>query len=180
MQFRPLLILALIVSGGALSAAEDQPPAPKPGLLKRTTDFLWPFGRKSGEGKAAAASQSWKKLAPSVTIDPEPVKLSEVRTFKVTLQLANKGKKLVQLDFPTTQRIEVLLKDAAGKRIEQWSEDQAFENEPTLVTINPGERLEYVANVATRDLKAGDSYTVEAFFPNYEELRATKKIVPEP
>ncbi len=179
MHLRLLIVFALAASCGVLSAAEDQSPAPKRGLLKRTADVLWPFGKK-GDGKTVDAGKKWQKLVPSIAIAPDPVKLSEVRTFKVTLQLANKGRKLVQLDFPTTQRIEVLVNDASGKRIEQWSEDQAFQNEPTLVTINPGERLEYVANVATRDLKAGASYTIDAFFPNFEQLRATKTIVPQP
>jgi hypothetical protein len=178
MHLRPLIVLALAASCCALSAAEDQP-TPKPGLLKRAADTLWPFNKKPGEAKAADPSKLWRQLVPSIAIVPQPVKLSDARTFKVTLQLTNKGRKLVQLDFPTTQRIEVLVKDATGRRVEQWSEDQAFQNEPTLVTINPGERLEYVASVATRDLKAGETYTVEAFFPNYEKLRATKTITPE-
>jgi hypothetical protein len=179
MHLRPFIVLALVASCGTLSAAEDQSAAPKPGLLKRTADTLWPFNKKSGDAKGADAGKLWKQLVPSITIVPHPLKLSEVRTFKVTLQLTNKGKKLAQLDFPTTQRIEVLVTDASGKRVEQWSEDQAFQNEPTLVTINPGERLEYVANVATRDLKAGERYSVEAFFPNFDKLRATKAITPE-
>lgn len=179
MNPRSLALFAIIASCGCLSAAENPPAAPKPGLLKRTADVLWPFNKKSGDAKVADPGKTWKQLVPSIAIAPDPVKLAEVRTFKVTLQLTNKGRKLVQLDFPTTQRIEVLVKDASGKRVEQWSEDQAFQNEPTLVTINPGERLEYVANVATRDLKAGETYLVEAFFPNFEQLRATRSITPE-
>ena len=101
------------------------------------------------------------------------------RSLKVTLQLVNKGRKMAQLEFPTSQRIEVLVKNAAGKTVEQWSEDQAFTNDPTVETINPGERLEYSASIATRDLAAGQSYTIEAFFPNYEPLRTSKTLVPE-
>jgi len=85
--------------------------------------------------------------------------------------LANRGKKIAQLEFPTSQRIEVLVKSKEGKTIEQWSEDQAFNDEPTMVTINPGERLEYAVNVATRDMVADQTYTVEAFFPNFDQLR---------
>ena len=44
---------------------------------------------------------------------------------------------------------------------------------------HPGERVEYSASVATRDLGAGNTYTVEAFFPNYEALHAAKTITPE-
>jgi hypothetical protein len=158
----------------------------QPGLVERVVKSLWPFGKKP-DGTAATpapkGSQSgkqWKDLVPTVSIDPMPLKLSDVRTMKVTLQLANHGKKLTQLDFPTSQRIEVLVKDSLGNRVEQWSEDQAFQNDPTLVTINPGERIEYTANVSTRDLKAGQAYSIEAFFPNYDQLRVTKPITPLP
>jgi Intracellular proteinase inhibitor len=164
-------------------------PAPgvvQEGWLKRTGKALWPFGKKPGDAavaplpKGSQSGKEWKNLVPTISIAPMPLKLSDVRTMTVTLQLANKGKKLAQLDFPTTQRIEVLVKDSTGKMIEQWSEDQAFENEPTLVAINPAERLEYTATVATRELKAGQTYTIEGFFPNFEQLRATKQITPLP
>ena len=86
---------------------------------------------------------------------------------------------MAQLEFPTSQRVEVLLKSKEGKTIEQWSQDQAFNNEPTLVTINPRERLEYSVNVATRDMVAGETYTVEGFFPNFDALRKTHPIKAE-
>lgn len=113
-----------------------------------------------------------------MTVEPGAPKLGETRQLTVTLRLQNKGKRLVQLDFPTTQRIEVLVRNSAAKMVEQWSEDQAFQNEPGLVAINPGERLEYTATVSTRDFAAGQDYIVEGFFPNYEALRATLKITP--
>ncbi len=156
------------------------------GWLKKTVHSLWPFGKKPGEPemapppKGSQSGKEWKELVPTLSIEPLPLQLKDVRTMKVTLRLANKGKKMAQLDFPTTQRIEVLVKDAAGNRVEQWSEDQSFQNEPTLVAINPGERLEYAATVATRDLKAGQAYTIEGFFPNYDQLRVSKQITPLP
>ena len=165
---------------------KGEPGVVQEGWLKKTGKALWPFGKKPGEPgatptpKGSQSGKEWKNLVPTISIDPTPVKLSDVRTMKVTLQLANKGKKLAQLDFPTTQRIEVLVKDSTGKTIERWSEDQAFQNEPTLVTINPNERLEYTATVATRDLHAGQAFSVEAFFPNYEQLRAVKPLTPLP
>jgi hypothetical protein len=93
--------------------------------------------------------------------------------------LKNRSKKFVQMQFPTSQRIEVLVRTTDGKLVEQWSQDQSFANEPTLVVINPRERLEYTASVATRDMTAGRTYIVEAFFPNYEPLRVQKAVTPE-
>jgi len=193
MNLRLPLALALAFAFLPLHAAEENPLGGKKkkhpevteeGWLKRIGHTIWPFGKKPGDAtpvpKDAQVGKAWKQLVPTMLIEPMPLKLSDVRTMKVTLQLANRGKKLAQLEFPTTQRIEVLVKDSAGKRLEQWSEDQAFQNDATIVTINPAERLEYTANVATRDFKAGQTYTVEAFFPNYDQLRAVKQVTPMP
>jgi hypothetical protein len=193
MNCRLPLVALLVFACLPLHAVEDKkkkekqkPAVAQEGWLKRTGKALWPFGKKPGDAPAAPVrpgaqtGKEWKNLVPTISIDPTPLKLSEVRSMKVTLQLANRGKKLAQLEFPTTQRIEILLKDASGKLIERWSEDQAFENEPTVVAINPAERLEYTATVATRDLQAGQTYTVEGFFPNYEQLRAVKPLTPLP
>jgi len=191
MNFRSILLITLVCATAPLRADENKKPEAvaaehQPGWIKRTARAIWPFGKKPGDAattpipKDAQSGKGWKDLVPTILIEPMPLKLSDVRTLKVTLQLANRGKKLQQLDFPTTQRIEVLLKDATGKLIERWSEDQAFENDPTLVAINPGERLEYIANVATREMHAGETFTIEGYFPNYEQLRATKVVTPLP
>lgn len=195
MNFRLPLTAALFLACLPLHAQmpeaakekKKKPTTSQDGWIKRIARSVWPFGKKEEGGAAstpvpknATVGAAWKQLVPTIVIDPTPLKLSDVRTMKVTLTLANHGKKLVQLEFPTTQRIEVLVKDATGARIEQWSEDQAFQNEPTLVAINPNERLEYTATVATRDLKAGQSYIVEGFFPNYDQIRASKSIIPLP
>jgi hypothetical protein len=176
MTFRPILPVLVLLALASAQAAEEAPPAtPKPGLMNR---LLHPFG---GGGKSADKGKetNFKNLELKVTLDPAVPKLSEGRTLKVTVMLKNKGKKLVQLDFPTTQRIEVLVKNKAGKRVAQWSEDQAFTNDPTIVAINPNERLEYSASVSMRDFVAGETYTLEAFFPNFEALRDNKTVTPE-
>ena len=154
--------------------------------MKKAGRTLWPFRKKPGDAgtaplpKGSQSGKSWKQLVPTISIDPKPLKLSEVRTMKVTLQLANSGKKLAQLDFPTTQRIEVLVKDATGKRIEQWSEDQAFQNEPTAGGDQSRRTARIHRDCGDAGLKAGQVYTVEGFFPNFDQLRATKQITPLP
>jgi hypothetical protein len=112
-------------------------------------------------------------------MDPKVLKLSEIHEFKATVTLINKGANIVQMEYPTSQRIEVIIKTKAGKLVEQWSEDQAFVNEPSLVAINPKERVEYPVTLATRDLVAGENYILEAFFPNYETMRTELAFIPE-
>ena len=176
MNFRPLLPILAALSLTARAAEETPPATPKPGLMHH---LLHPFGGHSAAPVPKTKDASLKGLEVSLTIEPSTPKLADTRAIKVTVALANKGKKLVQLDFPTTQRIEVLVKNKAGKRVVQWSEDQAFTNDPTLIAINPRERLEYSANLPTRDLVAGETYTIEAFFPNFDQLRKAQTITPE-
>ncbi len=181
---RHLVVLSAVVFSFSLgacatheSASEDgRHEAGKPGMLSRAFGWVPGFGKNRGAG---AKEVGGRRLALTIEVAPAPLKLAEARTMQVTLRLANRSKKFVQLSFPTTQRIEVLVKNKTGKMVEQWSEDQAFSNEPSLVTVNPGERLEYTANVATRDMAAGEPFVVEGFFPNFEELRVQKTVVPE-
>ncbi len=174
MNFRPFLPLLAVAALASADAAEEAPPAtPKPGLMHR---LLHPFGGTGGKSKDV----NFKSLEMKLAVEPAAPKLTDTREIKVTVTLTNQGKKLVQLDFPTTQRIEVLVKNKAGKRVVQWSEDQSFTNEPTLVTINPRERIEYVVNLSTRDFVAGEPLTIEAFFPNFaDQLRKTRTLTPE-
>jgi hypothetical protein len=175
MKFRVLLCLATLALPMGLLAAEEKPvPTPKPSLWHRLTH---PFGSKKKE--AQGKGPVFKQLEMGLVVDPNPVKLADNRQLKVTLTLTNRGGKLAQLEFPTSQRVEVLIKSKDGKTIEQWSQDQAFNNEPTLVTINPRERLEYAVNVATRDMSAGQTYIVEGFFPNFEALRKSIPVAAE-
>src|SRR5262249_14966822 len=127
MSFRLLFALVLIFAcASPLHAADDifqehkkkdKPAVRQDGLLQRVAKAIWPFGKKPDpnatpvpKGAQMQAGKEWKQLVPTILIEPSPLKLADVRTMKVTLQLANHGKKLAQLDFPTTQRIEVLVK----------------------------------------------------------------------
>lgn len=172
MKFRAPTFLFCMALPLSLLAAEEKPTAtpaatPQPTILKR---WMKTFGLAHDQ-LPNTTSTGFKGLDIGLQADPAQIKVSEVKQIKVTVTLANHGHKIAQLEFPTSQRIEVLVKSKEGKTIEQWSEDQAFNNEPTMVTINPGERLEYVVNVATRDMVADQTYTVEAFFPNFDQLR---------
>ena len=163
------------LGGGKPATGATPAPAPaaekKPGIVNRV---LHPFG-----GGKDSAGKSNGRLAVDLKFSPTPLKLSETNRLKVTLTLINHGKKLAPLEFPTSQRIEVLIKNNVGKTIEKWSDDQPFTNDPTVVAINPGERAEYTVEVATREMSAGQSHTVEGFFPAYNTLRAEKTVVPE-
>ena len=134
--------------------------------------------RKAAPGTAQTAAA--KGLQWTARVEPEPIRLGEHRRAVVTLSLQNRSKRYVRLEFPTTQRFEVTVRDARGRALLQWSEDQPFEPESGAIGINPGELLEYRAVIATRDLVAGRRYTVAAWVTGHPELRVEVPIVPEP
>jgi hypothetical protein len=167
-----LVPLAFAFSVHASSNAEA---TPTPSLMDRTLEFL----QLKHAPKTRTAPQVHHQLELKLDIAPTPPKLSENRVLKVTVSVFNRSKKFVHLDFPTSQRIEVVVRDGTGKVVNTWSEDQSFSKDPAAVTVNPGERLEYSASVATREMTAGQPYVIEASFPNYAELKIQQQVTPE-
>lgn len=113
---------------------------------------------------------------------PDPVKLGETRQIQVTLTLRNTGKRAANFKFASGQEIEILLRDpATGKAVTSWSTDHTFDPQPRFVVLNSRERLEFSEPIATRDLKPGKTYNLEAYFIGYdEELRVSRPVIPQP
>ena len=131
--------------------------------------------------ESAPASEKTIKtrgLSLSLRLDPVPVRLSETRRLEATIRLKNSSPRFVHLEFPTTQRFEMLVRDPAGKLVVQWSEDQVFQAAPGYVGVNPGESVEYHAAFATRDLQPGKRYIVTVFFPARDDLKLELPFVP--
>ena len=143
----------------------------------KTADIVKSPFRRSGK-KSADTKSGWRQLAMSMTVEPSVVKLPDARAVRVTVQVVNKGKQAMQLEFPSSQRIEVLVKNEAGKVISRSSDDEKLDKEQGFLVINPEERLEYTATIATRDMTAGQAYIIEAFFPGFDELRASRAVMP--
>lgn len=119
-------------------------------------------------------------LKMEMTLSPLPVKLSEVRRIEVVVRITNRTRRIIQLEFPTQQRLEIVLKDDSGRVVTQWSEDQYFAQSRSYLTINPREHVDYSEKMPTRDLVANRSYTLEAFLPGYAELAVRETFVPVP
>jgi len=131
-----------------------------------------------GGKKTTEEYTNWRQLTMSMTLEPSVVKLSDTRAVHISVQVVNKGKQPSQLEFPSSQRIEVLMKNEAGKVISRSSDDQKLDKEQGFLVINSEERLEYKATVATRDMIAGQAYIIEAFFPAFDQLRTSRAVIP--
>ena len=118
-------------------------------------------------------------LTLDLLVTPQIVRLSEVRQLQIKLIVTNLGKRAVPLDFPTDQRIEIYLRNAADTILTKWSDNHAVTDKPVTVLINPQEHVEYNETIATRDLAPNKVFTVEVFFPQYPELRIRQKVLTE-
>lgn len=139
---------------------------------------LHPFS--SSEVLPKYQNRKLRGLILNLQVSPQPVRLSEVRQLEVKVIVNNLGDHMVNLEFPSDQRIEVQLLDSAGAVLTKWSENHAIKETPSSVLVNPGEHIEYKESIATRDLTPGRVFTAEAFFPQYPELRIRQKFMTEP
>jgi hypothetical protein len=121
-----------------------------------------------------------EKTTQNLVVDPSEFSLSERRELDTTYMVRNNTKKIIRLDFNTTQRIDILTSDASGKVIEKWSEDHAFQLQEGIVIINPKERIEYSEKVATREMKPSETYTIKADVIGYPDYSATTTVTPSP
>jgi hypothetical protein len=147
----------------------------KRGLFGR---ILHPFS--SSEVLPKYNDRKLRGLILDLQVSPQPVRLSEVRQMEVKVTVTNMGNHMIPLDFPTDQRIEVQLLNAADAVLTKWSENHAIKDKPGTILINPGEHVEYKENIATRDLTPGRVFTADVFFPKYPDLHVRQKFLTEP
>jgi Intracellular proteinase inhibitor len=170
MKMAVAILLATIL--GFTHAQAQSPPH---GLLDR---LFHPFGSSKKAPKYQDARL--RGLLLELQVPAEPVRLSEVRQLHVKAVLSNIGNSPVALEFPTSQRIDIQLLNAAGEILTRWSENRAFTQEIGNLLVNPREQIVYDETIATRELQPGRVYTAEVFFPNYPELRARQKFMTAP
>jgi hypothetical protein len=175
MKLRAATLLLPIAFAFSAHAASDAGATPAPSLMDKTLSIL----HLKHSPKPKTSSNIHHNIELKLDITPMDINLSETRQLGLTVSLINRSaKEFVHLNFPTTQRIEVLVRNSSGKVINTWSEDQSFTNDPATITVNPGERLEYNASVATREMSAGQSYAVEVSFPSYPDLKIAQPVTP--
>ena len=170
-----LAVLSLALASRVL--AEDQTPQPTPQKRSWFSRILHPF---QSSPVPTYKDPRLRGLLLDLKLSPQPVKLSEVRQLEVKITLTNVSKRAVTLEFPTDQRIEILLKSPTDAVLTTWSDNHAFDAKPAVVLINPGEHIYYPETIATRELTPNKVFVVEVFFPQYPELRIRQKFLTAP
>ena len=175
MRRRLVFLLVLFALAGRAFSQDAAPTAtPRRGWLGR---LLHPF---SSEPIPKYKNPKLRGLTLDLQISPQTVKLSEVRQLGIKISVTNLAKRPVALDFPTNQRIEIYLKNAAGDILTKWSDNHAITERTGTVLINPQERVEYNETIATRDLSPNKVFVAEVFFPVYSELQIRQKFLAVP
>jgi len=190
-----IIFSILLALAAGLPAQETAPetrpsvattPVPTPTPITTTTlkkrglfgRILHPFS--SSEVLPKYNDRKLRGLILDLQVSPQPVRLSEVRQMEVKVTVTNMGNRMIPLDFPTDQRIEIQLLNAADAVLTKWSENHAIKDKPGTILINPGEHVEYKENIATRDLTPGRVFTADVFLPKYPELHVRQKFLTEP
>ena len=101
-----------------------------------------------------------EKTTQNIAVEPSEFSLAERRELDATYTVRNNTKKLIRLDFNTTQR--------------------GFQFQEGIVIINPNERIEYSEKVATREMKPSETYTIKADVVGYPDYAATTDVKPSP
>lgn len=105
-------------------------------------------------------------------------KLEDRREITAALSVTNHSNRLVALEFPSEQRVEFVILDSVGAVIERWSEDRSFAQQQGVIMVNPGERIEYSATLATREMQPGQVYTLEGSIAGHPDF--THRVLLQP
>lgn len=115
----------------------------------------------------------------ALTIEPTAFSLQDRREISVTYTIRNNTPRMMRVEYPTGQRIDILTKDASGNVVDKWSDDRTFAPDEGIVIINPQERIEYQEKIPTREMKPGQTYSVDAFATTEPAFPATGTVTPE-
>ena len=119
-----------------------------------------------------------KSFDVKVTVLPNPVLLKggPAPSLKITLSVHNHAKKTYTLSFPTAQRWDFRISNAAGTIIYTYSDNCEFVQTVGSSMVNYDDKLVYNESVDPGDLSAPLTpglYKVEAIVSNYPEMKAT-------
>jgi hypothetical protein len=118
-------------------------------------------------------------LEMRVVLTPDTIRLPDTRTIEARIVLIDRSKKAVTLLFNDSRDYDFVLRDPAGKKLVQWTDDQPVNQNPAYVIVNPGERSEFVGTISTRDMVPGRPYVLEASIIGYPKLTMTINLTPQ-
>ena len=176
-----LLGLTMAASGALAEIDASRDTMPKkfqgaPGLIKG--GFLIEGSKKRFEGANDLNLEAFKT---KLEVTPGELSLKRIRDpqpedqISLKFTVTNGAETGTFLYFPTAQRCEAVVRDAAGQVVYIWSEDFEFAADAGYSFLNPGERLNYQLTIPFQALRGklpAGSATLIASLVNYPQLRA--------
>jgi hypothetical protein len=117
-------------------------------------------------------------LELSVVCSPSPLFLKQAPRLTVLVKVFNSGKRTQLLEFSSSQRADAVLRNSSGQIVGRASADSSVYADAGLVTVNPGERLEYALSLPTSGMAAGKVYTLECALVGQQGLVSKIQITP--
>ena len=189
--FAPLFLTCVIgkVRAADISDASARTSQPdkflsSPGLIKG--GLFMQGSKKRFEGANELNLESYKT---KLEINPSQITLKRIRDPQpsdeiiVKFTLVNGSDKGTTLYFPTSQRVDAVIRDAEGKTIYTWSEDFEFALEPGFSYVNAGERLNYQLKIPFQALRGKvpqGQATITASLVNYPQMKAVMPLEIQP
>jgi hypothetical protein len=130
-----------------------------------------------------------KSFDTKVEVSPNPLSLKALKaiapnpSIKITFSVHNHAKKTYTLSFPTAQRWDFRILDAAGTAIYVYSDNCEFEQTVGASMVNNDDKLVYTETVDFDDLShplAPGTYTVQTVMANYPEIHAETQLTVQP
>jgi hypothetical protein len=130
-----------------------------------------------------------KAFDTKVEVSPSPISIKALKaaaanpSIKITFSIHNHGKKTYTLSFPTAQRWDFRIIDAAGKAIYVYSDNCEFEQKIGASMVNHDDKLTYIETVDFDDMTeplAPGAYTVQVVMANYPEMHAQTQVTVQP
>lgn len=122
-----------------------------------------------------------KAFDAKLEVTPNPLSLKAAKTvgpnpsIKVTFSVHNHAKKTFTLSFPTTQRWDFRILNAAGTLVYSYTDDHEFLQTVGSSMVNNDDKLVYPESVDFNDMATPlvpGVYTVQAILANYPEINA--------
>ena len=130
-----------------------------------------------------------KSFDTKVEISPNPLSIKALKaiapnpSIKIVFSVHNHAKKTYTLSFPTAQRWDFRILNAAGTTIYIYSDNCEFEKTVGTSMVNPDDKLVYTETVDFNDLDeplAPGTYTVQTVMANYPEMRGQMQLTVQP
>ena len=122
-----------------------------------------------------------KTVTMEVTYSPNPVRPSRSGGMDVTVAIVNNTKVQQTFGTQTEQRIGVQIRDiSTGSVVATMQEGRSEDPHLTSPLLNPGERLTFERRLPTNNLRAGQTYQIEAFVVGSEQtMHGETQFVPQ-